>query len=78
MAKIEFDGSLNVRTISSYFSSIIKTANYDEDMVVTFPDDTNIDLAALQILIAMKKEVEKNGKTFKVQGLEKTIESYLD
>ncbi len=78
MAVIEFEEALNVRTIPSYFADVVKSSNYNDDIIVKFPENTHIDLAGLQILLSMKKEVEKNGKTFKVEGLEDTLLGYFE
>ncbi len=78
MATIEFAESLNVRTIPSYFANVVKSSDYNDDIIVKFPEGTNVDLAGLQILFSMKKEVEKNGKSFKVEGLEATLLSYFE
>lgn len=77
MAVIEFEEALNVRTIPSYFADVVKSSDYNDDIVVKFPENTHVDLAGLQILLSMKKEVEKNGKSFQVEGLEDTLLEYF-
>lgn len=78
MATIKFDESLNIKTLNKYFKKNIKGADYSKDITVSFTKDSSVDLAGLQILVAMKKELEKNGKKLKVDGLSDTLKSYLN
>lgn len=78
MADIKINESFNVRTLSTYFESVIKKADYKEDINIEFPENTYIDLAGLQILVAMKKELEANGKNLTVVGVEESVIKYLN
>lgn len=77
MANIKINESFNVRTLSAYFESVIKKANYKEDITIEFPENTYLDLAGLQILVAMKKELDANGKNLTVVGAEESVIKYL-
>ncbi len=70
MYEVELDDSLNVRTMASVFNSVIKKADYTDDITVRFAEDCSIDLAGFQVLVSMKKELEKNGKSLIVLGLD--------
>ena len=83
MSVMEIDDNLNVRTMGKYFKNVFKAANYNEDITVKFPEGAHVDLAGLQILYAVKKELDKNMKKAKdcVQYMidEKTLahDSYI-
>lgn len=78
MTTLEINESLNTRTLSKYFKNSIKKANYLDDLHVKFPADSNVDLAGLQILYAMKKELIKNNKNLTIEGLNNLFIEYLN
>ncbi|MEI0531356.1 anti-anti-sigma factor [Brachyspira pilosicoli] len=78
MSVIEIDENLNIRTMSKYFKNTIKAANYNEDTTIKFPEDSHLDLAGLQILYSIKKELDKNQKKLIVEGLDKSFIEYLN
>lgn len=78
MTTLEFSDSLNTRTMAKYFKNTIKKADYSDDLEVKFPEDSNVDLAGFQILYAIKKELEKNGKKLTISGLNNLFVEYLN
>lgn len=78
MSVIEIDDNLNVRTMGKYFKNVLKTANYNEDTTIKFTEGSTVDLAGLQILYAIKKELDKNQKNFIVEGLDNLFIEYLN
>ena len=79
MSVIEINDNLNIRTMSKYFKNVIKSANYNEDITVKFNCEgpAHVDLAGLQILYAMKKELAKNQKKLIVEGMDNLFVEYL-
>lgn len=80
MSLIEINDSLNIRTMGKYFKNVIKSANYNDDITVKFntEGDAHVDLAGLQILYSMKKELAKNQKTLIVEGMDNLFVEYLN
>lgn len=78
MSVIEINDNLNIRTMSKYFNNVIKNANYNDDITIKFPGDSSLDLAGLQILYAIKKELAKNSKQLIVEGLDNLFMEYLN
>ena len=78
MSVIDIDDNLNVRTMSKYFKNVLKAANYNEDTIIKFPEGSHLDLAGLQILYAIKKELDKNQKKLIVEGLDNLFIEYLN
>lgn len=78
MSIMEIDDNLNVRTMGKYFKNVFKAANYNEDITVKFPEGAHVDLAGLQILYAVKKELDKNQKKLIVEGLDNLFIEYLN
>ena len=78
MSVMEIDDNLNVRTMGKYFKNVFKAANYNEDITVKFPEGAHVDLAGLQILYAVKKELDKNQKKLIVEGLDNLFIEYLN
>lgn len=78
MSVIEIDDNLNVRTMGKYFKNVLKAANYNEDTTIKFTEGSTVDLAGLQILYAIKKELDKNQKKFIVEGLDNLFIEYLN
>ena len=79
MSVIEINDNLNIRTMSKYFKNVIKSADYNDDLTIKFncDGDAHVDLAGLQILYAMKKELAKNQKTLIVEGMDNLFVEYL-
>ena len=79
MSIIEINDNLNIRTMSKYFKNVIKSADYNEDMTIKFntEGDAHVDLAGLQILYAIKKELAKNQKNLIVEGMDNLFVEYL-
>lgn len=78
MSVIEIGENLNIRTMSKYFKNVIKAANYNEDTTIKFPEGSHLDLAGLQILYSIKKELDKNQKKLIVEGLDNSFIEYLN
>ncbi|WP_300367593.1 anti-anti-sigma factor [Brachyspira sp.] len=80
MSVLEINDNLNIRTMSKYFKNVIKNADYNNDITVKFncDGDAHVDLAGLQILYAMKKELAKNGKNLIVEGMDNLFNEYLN
>ncbi len=78
MSQLEFNESLNVRSVAKYFNPVIKKSNFSDDVKVVFTDGATIDLAGFQILFSMKKELENNNKTLTIEGLPDTILEYFN
>ncbi len=80
MSVIEISDNLNIRTMSKYFKNVIKSADYNDDITIKFncEGDAHVDLAGLQILYAMKKELAKNQKNLIVEGMDKLFVDYLN
>ena len=80
MSVIEINDNLNIRTMSKYFKNVIKSANYTEDMTIKFncEESAHVDLAGLQILYAVKKELAKNQKKLIVEGMDNLFVEYLN
>lgn len=80
MSVIEISDNLNIRTMSKYFKNVIKSANYNDDITIKFNCDgeAHVDLAGLQILYAMKKELAKNQKNLIVEGMDNLFQDYLN
>lgn len=78
MSEIEFTESLNVRSVAKYFNPVIKKADFSDDIKVIFKDGASIDLAGLQILFAMRKELESNDKTLVIEGLSDEVLEYFN
>ncbi len=79
MSVIEINDNLNIRTMSKYFKNVIKGADYNDDITVKFncDGDAHVDLAGLQILYSLKKELAKNQKKLIVEGMDKLFLDYL-
>ncbi|WP_295154058.1 anti-anti-sigma factor [uncultured Brachyspira sp.] len=79
MSVLEINDNLNIRTMSKYFKNVIKSADYNDDMTIKFncEGDAHVDLAGLQILYAVKKELAKNGKNLIVEGMNNLFDDYL-
>lgn len=78
MTTVAFSESLTTRTLNKYFKSSIKSADYTDDIKVIFDKNTSIDLAGMQILYAMKKELESNGKSLIIEGLPELFLDYIN
>lgn len=78
MPIIEIEENLNVRTMGKYFKNVIKEANYNEDTTIKFAEGSNVDLAGIQILYSIKKELDKNQKKLIVEGLDNLFIEYLN
>ena len=78
MTTLEINDNLNIRTMGKYFKNTFKSANYNDDITIEFPPESNLDLAGLQILYAIKKELAKNGKELTVNGLDSLFIEYLN
>jgi len=77
MSVIEFTESFNVRSLSKFFNPVVKQADYSEDMKVIFHDGATVDLAGIQVLCAMSKELSSNGKELVIDGLpDKALEYF--
>ena len=78
MATLEINDNLNIRTMGKYFKNTFKSADYNDDITIKFPAESTLDLAGLQILYAVKKELAKNSKELIVEGLDNLFIEYLN
>ena len=77
MSVIEFSESFDVRSLSKYFTPVVKKSDYSEDIKVIFYDGATVDLAGIQVLYAMSKELTSNGKKLVIDGLpDKALEYF--
>lgn len=78
MINLNIDDNLNIRTVGKYFKNIIKSSDYNDDITIKFPGESTLDLVGLQILYAIKKELDKNEKQLIVEGLDDLFVEYLN
>lgn len=78
MATLIINDNLNVRTMGKYFKNTFKSADYSDNVTIEFPNESTLDLAGLQILYAIKKELNKNGKNLTINGLDNLFIEYLN
>ena len=78
MSVIEFSESFDVRSLSKYFNPVVKKSDYSEDIKVIFHDGATADLAGIQVLYAMSKELASNGKELIIDGLPNKALEYFN
>jgi anti-anti-sigma factor len=66
VTKLELSGNMTVQNISDCRNEILKYLNNIKDTEVDLSHVEKIDTSGFQLLISVKKEIEKNSKKFKI------------